>query len=146
MLSEYLAKIRKNKNSTDEPRDRMTPRQLARIIGKPEKPVHRRGEAVDSGDHNRRPFVPSRPGTHAVFKERIRDRHANGFEEWLDQVEKVDIQELKSFARGLRRDLGATATAFSQSWSNGQVEGQIHRLKLLKPSVFVNRKVDHFAN
>ena len=33
---------------------------------------------------------------------------------------------------GLRRDEAAVAAALELPWSQGQVEGQIHRLKLIK--------------
>jgi transposase len=47
-------------------------------------------------------------------------------------VERSGLAELKAFARGLEQDRAAVNAALSQEWSNGQVEGQVHRLKLLK--------------
>jgi transposase len=38
----------------------------------------------------------------------------------------------RSFAWGLERDQSAVEAAFRLPWSNGPVEGQVHRLKLLK--------------
>ncbi|MCL6442290.1 MAG: transposase [Alicyclobacillus sp.] len=72
----------------------------------------------------------------------MRDRHPHGLYEWLDQVERTDIKELKSFAKSLRRDLRAVAAAFGEPWSSGQVEGQIHRLKLLKRQMYGRAKFD----
>jgi transposase len=39
---------------------------------------------------------------------------------------------LAGFARGLRKDQLAVAGALSLPWSNGQTEGHITRLKLIK--------------
>ncbi len=43
---------------------------------------------------------------------------------------------LSSFVAGLGRDHAAVEAAFYSSWNNGQVEGQVHRLKLLKRQIY----------
>jgi hypothetical protein len=48
---------------------------------------------------------------------------------------------LESFAAGLRRDQAAVTAAMSLPYSNGQVEGQINRLKLIKRTMV--RHVTH---
>jgi len=48
---------------------------------------------------------------------------------------RLDIAEhgeLRSLATGLRRDDGAVLTVILFRWSNGQAEGQVNRLKLIK--------------
>jgi transposase len=40
------------------------------------------------------------------------------------------------FAAGIRRDQAAVLAAVLFQWSNGQVEGQVHRLKLLKRAMY----------
>ncbi len=49
---------------------------------------------------------------------------------------------LASFAAGIGRDKAAVAAAVSSSWSNGQTEGQVNRLKLIKRSMYGSAKVD----
>jgi transposase len=49
---------------------------------------------------------------------------------------------LCGFAEGLHGDHGAVRVAFSERWSNGQVEGQIHRLKLLKRQMYGRANLD----
>jgi transposase len=51
---------------------------------------------------------------------------------WLAEAEQSGITELKSLAHGIRRDYQAVQAAMSSVWSNGQVEGQVNRLKLQK--------------
>ncbi|MBH8599042.1 transposase [Thermoactinomyces sp. CICC 10523] len=46
------------------------------------------------------------------------------------------MQELKSFALGIRRDFDAVYASLSLEWSNGPVEGHIHRLKLIKRQMY----------
>jgi transposase len=42
------------------------------------------------------------------------------------------IEALARFAQGLREDLTAVTAGLTLPWSNGPVEGQVNRLKLLK--------------
>ncbi len=42
------------------------------------------------------------------------------------------LDALGRFARGLREDLAAVTAGLTLPWSNGPVEGQVTRLKLLK--------------
>jgi len=43
---------------------------------------------------------------------------------------------LKNFARGLLQDHNAVKAAVSLEWSNGQVEGQVNRLKNIKRQMY----------
>lgn len=45
------------------------------------------------------------------------------------------LPELKRFAQGLLQDRAAVEAAMRSEWSNGQVEGQVNRLKVLKHSM-----------
>jgi transposase len=50
--------------------------------------------------------------------------------------------KLQGFVRGLRRGYAAVSAALSSPWSQGQVEGQITRLKLLKRQMYGRAKFD----
>jgi transposase len=58
------------------------------------------------------------------------------FDPWLLAAEQSDVPELQRFAAGLRRDYAAVNAALTLPWSNGQVEGQVNRLKLLKRQMY----------
>ena len=49
---------------------------------------------------------------------------------------------MASFANGIKQDIDAVRHAMLLPWSNGQVEGQIHRLKLLKRQMYGRAKLD----
>jgi transposase len=53
-------------------------------------------------------------------------------EPWLEEASRSGIAELRTFAAGIKRDEAAVLAALTYEWSQGQVEGQVHRLKLLK--------------
>ena len=58
-------------------------------------------------------------------------------EEWMSQATAAGApREIKSFAEFLRQDYDAVKAGLTLSWSNGQVEGQVNRLKLIKRQMF----------
>ncbi len=57
-------------------------------------------------------------------------------DEWLTEAEKSKIGELRSFAEGLKQDQAAVQAAIAEPWSNGPVEGQVNRLKVIKRSMY----------
>jgi transposase len=55
---------------------------------------------------------------------------------WIDQAKHSEFGPVVRFAYGLQRDVSAVAAAVDTSWSSGQVEGQINRLKTLKRQMY----------
>jgi len=76
------------------------------------------------------------------FVSMIRTHQADPFDGWLERVKAHAPRELKSFAVGLRRDYAAVRAGLSRPESNGQVEGQITRLKLLKRQMYGRAEFD----
>jgi transposase len=62
----------------------------------------------------------------------VREKKVSALEAWLQEASRSGIAELRTFAAGIKRDQVAVQAALTYSWSQGQVEGQVHRLKLLK--------------
>jgi transposase len=73
------------------------------------------------------------------FREMVKERRPERLGDWLDAAEQT---ELESFARSLRKDYEAVRAALSYEWSNGQVEGQIQRLKLVKRQMYGRANFD----
>lgn len=73
------------------------------------------------------------------FQSMIRDRRAPDLDAWISDACATLIA---SFAAGITRDRPAVAVALTQPWSNGQTEGQITRLKLVKRQMFGRGKLD----
>ena len=48
----------------------------------------------------------------------------------------VGTNSARGFAAGLQKDLLAVLAALKTGWSNGQVEGQINRLRTLKRQIY----------
>ncbi len=61
---------------------------------------------------------------------------------WLEPCAQCGISELVGFARGLRADEAAVQAALRSDWSQGPIEGQVNRLKLLKRQMDGRAKFD----
>jgi len=66
------------------------------------------------------------------FRGIFRSKDIQKFDVWLNDAQQSGIYAIQRFARTLRRDVEAVRNALTESWSNGQTEGQINRLKTLK--------------
>ncbi len=55
---------------------------------------------------------------------------------WLADVRLSSFSALRRFAHVLCRDIDAGRNAIREEWSNGQMEGQINKLKALKRSMY----------
>jgi transposase len=72
----------------------------------------------------------------------IRERRANALSSWLTAADVSGIAELVAFVRGIRTDITAVEQAVSSEFSNGQTEGQVNRLKVLKRQMYGRAKLD----
>ncbi len=61
---------------------------------------------------------------------------------WIVRAFDSGVKELRSFANGLQKDFLAVKEASVSPWSNGQTEGQVNRLKLLKRQMYGRAKFD----
>lgn len=73
------------------------------------------------------------------FHTMIRKKTREDLDAWVDRA-RTGI--LASFANGVIRDRDAVAAAITNIWSNGQTEGQITRLKLIKRQMYGRAKLD----
>jgi transposase len=55
---------------------------------------------------------------------------------WLAQAHESELPELQSFAQGVERDKSAVQAGLTLQINNGQVEGQVTRIKLLKRMMY----------
>ncbi len=69
----------------------------------------------------------------------VRSRNSTAWPSWLQSAKGT---ALASFAANLIRDQAAVLAALQMPWSNGQVEGQVHRLKLVKRQMYGRASFD----
>jgi transposase len=66
------------------------------------------------------------------FRAMVVNRQVEVLHRWLQEAQESGIAELRSFAAGIYRDYDAVRAALMTEYSNGQTEGQVNRLKLIK--------------
>src|SRR5262249_15298459 len=72
----------------------------------------------------------------------MREHRVADLDGWLRAAEESGIPEFVRFARSLRRDQAAVSQAVTSRWSQGQTEGYITKLKLLKRSMYGRANID----
>jgi len=55
---------------------------------------------------------------------------------WIEAAKRSPFGPLVRFAHGLQKDISAVTAAVETSWSTGQVEGQINRLKAIQRQMY----------
>lgn len=70
------------------------------------------------------------------FADLIRRKQPERLSEWLKNAQQSSIRAIVGFAAQLKEDLDALSNGVTYQWSNGQVEGQVNRLKMLKRQMY----------
>jgi transposase len=73
------------------------------------------------------------------FAHLVRQHQPDRLSDWLKRTKAT---QLGRFASSLQRDEAAVRAALALPWSNGPVEGHVHRLKLIKRQMFGRAKFD----
>ena len=76
------------------------------------------------------------------FQTMPRERRVEQLDGWLAQASACGVRELRRFALGLGQDYAAVRAALDYPWSQGQVEGQVNRLKQIKRQMYGRAKFD----
>jgi len=76
------------------------------------------------------------------FLEMVRERHGERLDEWIEAAAESGIAEVRRFALGLQGDASAVCAGLTRAESNGQTEGQINKLKLVKRAMYGRGKFD----
>jgi transposase len=70
------------------------------------------------------------------FLQMVRKREGLNLENWLRLVRAYDIPELHRFATGVERDKAAVLVGLTLFHNNGQTEGRVTRIKLIKRMMY----------
>lgn len=91
--------------------------------------------AIESGV----PLLVEARSVIAAFHAMIRKKHEAELDAWIEQA-KTSL--VASLANGVMKDRAAVRAAIISAWSNGQTEGQITKLKLVKRQMYGRAKID----
>ena len=72
----------------------------------------------------------------------LKTRQAEAFSDWLEEARTCSVLEVGNFAAHILKDQDAVHNAMKYKWSNGQLEGQVNRLKTIKRSMYGRANFD----
>lgn len=118
------------------PSRRLTPRQAARLfLLAPGNFTRDEQQYLDKLLTGNDEFA--RTYTHvSQFLQMVRERGGCQLGTWCAEMEEQACPEVQRFARNLTKDGKAVVAGLTLEWSQGQVEGQVNRLKLIKRSAY----------
>ncbi len=76
------------------------------------------------------------------FRKLLHARDLDGFHTWLAEAQASELASFVGVANGMVADQAAVDAAFTEVWSNGVVEGTVHKIKLLKRQGYGRSKLD----
>lgn len=77
------------------------------------------------------------------FVSMVHGRQPEALDRWIERTQESGVpRELRSFGGVIKSDYAAVRAALTLPWSNGQVEGQVNRLKLIKRQMYGRAKFD----
>ena len=152
---QYLKKCeREGKPLPDSPPDLSATRAKGILIKRPEKRTKEEKltiERLKRSDHELEECCRLFEGFARLFRER--EDHADGgargekarasLRRWMAEAEEEsEMAELKAFVVKLRQDMEAVVAAMVMPYSQGQTEGRVNKLKLIKRSMYGRGKFD----
>jgi transposase len=134
---------RKPASTTAEPRSRrLTSRTLATLVLRPPDTLADTQQQLIETACQLHPEIQIATQLASAFATMLREREVDHLDTWLHETANCQIPSLAGFVSGIMRDYAAVKAAFSLPWSNGQVEGQVNRLKFIKRQMYGRAKFD----
>jgi transposase len=121
---------------------RFSPRQTRWILLRPPEELTEMERAYRQALCQASPPIALAQALADDFGRMVRSHAAADLSAWLLAARRSRIPELVSFAGGILRDFSAVAAAFTLAHSQGQVEGQVNCLKLLKRQSYGRANLD----
>jgi transposase len=130
---------------TEAPRRPLTPRRATWLVLRPSGPLTERDHQQLAQLTTQVPALAEAVTLAQDFAGLIRQRQPAQLEPWLTRAAASALPPFRRFAKGLRADMAAVQAAVTLPWSQGPIEGQINRLKLLKRQMFGRARLDLLA-
>lgn len=141
-LLPHLQRSKQSRSHRIAPRGQLpSPHQTAWMLLRPEKLRDEERKVVDDLCQ----FIPEARKAQELargFFGIVRERKADELRAWLIDAVKSQVPEFMNFANGIMQDLQGVKASLIYDWSQGQVEGQVNRLKLLKRQMYGRAKLD----
>jgi transposase len=137
MVARLVAAWRKTAKATPpKAAERLSPRHAALLVTRPADQITDQQQQLLDRLARQCPAIIDLRKLALGFRAALAADDANQLRGWIDGAQHSEFGPLVRFAYGLQRDISAVAAAVTTSWSSGQVEGQINRLKTIKRQMY----------
>jgi transposase len=120
-----------------EKQEKLTPTQVSWLLLETANKQNQRDAELVVQLIEREPEFERVIGLNKRFRKMVWERSGEQeLDGWMQDALTSGIAEVKGFVLNLRRDLPAVRAGLSLAWSNGQTEGQVNRLKLVKRQMY----------
>jgi transposase len=137
MVARLVAEWRKPGKATfPKASERISPRHAALLVTRPAEQITDEQQQLLNRIARQCPTIIDLRKIALGFRAALGATDANQLHGWIDQARHSEFRPLVRFAYSLQKDLSAVTAAATTSWSSGQVEGQINRLKTIKRQMY----------
>lgn len=138
MVAHFVSGWRTSNSSAtalNRPR-RLTPRGVAILTTRAPDQLSEEQAALFDQLSSSCPDLPWMRTLALEFRAVMNSKDSNQLNDWIQTAKLSGIGQIVRFAFGLQKDMAAVSAAVESPWSNGQVEGQINRLKTIKRQMY----------
>ncbi len=137
MVARFVASWRKTGRTTrPNAPERISPRHAAILVTRGVDQMTEEQQRLFDRIASQCPEVVDLRQIALAFRAALTGGDAAKLRLWIEGARHCEYGPVVRFAYGLRKDLPAVSAAVETSWSTGQVEGQINRLKMIKRQMY----------
>jgi transposase len=137
MVARYVRSWRKNGPTKPQPLPkRIAPKRAAILACRPATQLSRKQDDLFNQLMTNCPDLRLMRALAEDFRTTLFGGDSSALLQWMGTVVQCGIGPLTRFAFGLKKDLNAVSAAIDTGWNNGQVEGQVNRLKMIKRQMY----------
>jgi transposase len=137
MLARLVAGWRKTgKSAAPKAPERISPKHAAILVTRAADQMTEPQQRLFDRISNQCPDVIELRQMALAFRTALTAGESGKLRQWIEGARRCEYGAVVRFAYGLKKDLSAVSAAVETSWSTGQVEGQINRLKTIKRQMY----------
>jgi transposase len=137
MVRRFVSGWRKTgKPTSPKAPQRISPKHAAILVTRPADQISDQQQQLLDRIEKQCPDVIDLRKISLGFRTALTADDSNQLRRWVEGAKHSEFGSVVRFAYGLQKDIAAVAAAVDTSWSTGQVEGQINRLKMIKRQMY----------
>jgi len=137
MVARFVAGWRKTgKAARPNTPDRISPKHAAILVTRAADQITEEQQRLLDRITNQCPDIVNLRRIALSFRTALTADKSTQLRQWIEGAKRCEFGHVVRFAYGLTKDISAVAAAVDTSWSTGQVEGQINRLKTIKRQMY----------